>query len=123
MAEQEVEMTVTLATVYVILGIGASRCLHQLPPKKFRLTIPRACHSCPRASHARGRRFKSYCDHHFRQCKEPFLIVLFEILGGAKGSRYVRVISLPLTRTSLIISFKNAFFEPIAFLSAVSAFL
>ena len=64
-----------------------------------------------------------YCDHHFRQCKEPFLIVLFEILGGAKGSRYVRVISLPLTRTSLIISFKNAFFEPIAFLSAVSAFL
>jgi len=30
---------------------------------------------------------------------------------------------LPLTRTSLIISFKNAFFEPIAFLSAVSAFL
>jgi hypothetical protein len=57
------------------------------------------------------------------KCKEPFLIVLFEILGGAKGSRYVRVISLPLTRTSLIISFKNAFFEPIAFLSAVSAFL
>jgi hypothetical protein len=38
----------------------------------------------------------------------------FEILGGAKGSRYVRVISLPLTRTSLIISLRNSFFEPIA---------